>query len=362
MAGIASCDFAICGSNRFAGLLAGLLATAHGKRVCLIGDDWSPYRLIRSYDLSVTAATRPETWLMLKRGGAETIKLLATIGRGLYERVDPLFVADTPATADYLGHMRWVAVGLGFAAERAIERSITTDGALCRVRDAAMLVTGKVEPAIEAWLSKSGVARLAPSNTAITFRRDGVAVLNSGADAVDAQTVVLAADDAITTLLPAADRHRLLRVAPRTTLLTEATAKPLNGTLIEYLDRDVAMHQRGGKGPITAIAGGDPDTALPKIGAGIAALGALRRAGQSRFLGAGTVDGAPLIGRMGKGRMLVVAGLGSAAAFLAPLVARHLVGAGSDDEKAYFTAREIARAANRAAVADFAPAQPEVAS
>ena len=38
-------DFAIFGSSPLALLLGGLLATTHGKAVCLIGEPWSPWPL-----------------------------------------------------------------------------------------------------------------------------------------------------------------------------------------------------------------------------------------------------------------------------------------------------------------------------
>src|SRR5687768_15509420 len=143
-----STDIAVFGASPFALLLAGLLRAAHGKRVCLVGDSWSAYRLPRGFDVAVMPATRPATWVLLERGMAETIKLLRSIGRGLYERIDPLFVADTEAGADTLGHLRWVAEGLGFAVEPVADRTLTDSGRIYRVRDAAILVGGSVEPGL----------------------------------------------------------------------------------------------------------------------------------------------------------------------------------------------------------------------
>ncbi|HHY49208.1 MAG TPA: hypothetical protein GYA10_05620 [Alphaproteobacteria bacterium] len=347
-------DYAICGATTFAGLLAGQLATAHGKRVCLVGEAWSPYRLTRGIDLSVMPATRPETWIMLKRSGAETLKVLGSIGRGLYERVDPLFVADLPASADYLGHMRWVALGLGFAAERAVDRTIVEHGAICRIRDAAMLVEGKAEPAIEAWLARAGVGRLA-ANAAITVRKDGVASIAHAGETSEAQTIILADDEALLGRLAPGERHRLLTVAPRTSLLADI-GRPLGNALIAYLDRDTVLRQRAGKGPVLALAAGEPDHALPRIASCLVAQGHPRRAGQARFLTVGTRDGAPLIGRMGKGRFTAIAGLGFSAAFLAPLVARCIAGAAADEERAWFEARDVTHAGNRQSVAELVPA------
>jgi hypothetical protein len=344
-------DVAVCGSSPFAMLLAGQLATLHGKRVCLVGDPWSPYRLARRVDLSVMPATRPETWSLLKAGGAETLKLLGGIGRGLFERVDPLFVAETPAEVNYLGHMRWMAAGFGFAAERAVDRAITATGAICRIRDAAMLVGGKAEPALEAWLGKSGIRRAALQHATLTARRDGTASLTLDGQAVEAATVVLADDAAILAHLPPAERHRLLGVLPATSLLTDP-AKPLGAALIHYLDRGVTLHQRGTKGSIAAIAGGEPETATARIAAGFAGQGTLRRSGQTQFRTIETTDGAPFIGRTGKSRWLLVAGLGMSAAFLAPAVARLLAGTPGDDEARWFAARDPGKAAQRPAIAE----------
>jgi hypothetical protein len=343
-------DFAVCGASPFAGLLAGLLATAHGKRVCIVGEPWSPYRLQRNFDLSVMPATRPETWALLKRGGAETLKLVGGLGRGLFERVDPLFVAESGDAADYLGHMRWVALGLGFAAERATERAITTDGAICRIRDAAMLVPGRAEPAIDAWLAKAEVRRIG-GETAISLRRDGTYALAFGDHLAEAAAVVLADDEAILRRLPVSERHRLLSIDAATSLLTEP-AKPLAAPFIHYLDRAVAVHQRAGKGPIAAIAAGESDDALPRIGASLGAQGPLRRTGQTVFQAVTTLDGAPLVTRMGKAKLSVVAGLGASAAFFAPVVARVLAGSAADDERDYFAARDGTRPAARPSVAE----------
>lgn len=348
-----SFDFLVCGSTPFAELLAGLLASAHGKRVCLVGDSWSPYRLPRRLDVSVMPATRPETWALLKQSGAETLKLLGSIGRGLYERVDPLFVAETPDSAAYLGHMRWVALGLGFAAERAVDHGLTAEGTICRIRDAAMLVRGRAAPAIEAWLEAAGVRHMPVQVTSIVSRRDGTATLTKNGETWEAAALVLADDEAILNRLPAADQQRVLTTGSCMSTITEP-AKPQSAALLHYLDRDVVVHQRAMKGPVLALAHGDHHSALARVGASIATDQPLRRTGQAVFQELTTRDGAPLVGRMGRGRMNVVAGLGMSAAFLAPAVARLLAGTPSEEEARYFEARDPARAATRHAVAEMA--------
>ena len=61
-------DLAICGGTPFACLLAGLLTSVHHRRVCIVGDRWSPYRMPHGLDLSVMPSARPETWAMLGLG------------------------------------------------------------------------------------------------------------------------------------------------------------------------------------------------------------------------------------------------------------------------------------------------------
>lgn len=302
--------------------------------------------------MSVAPATRPETWALLRQSGAETIKLLGSIGRGLYERVDPLFVAERRDSAAYLGHMRWVALGLGFAAERAVDQGLTTEGAICRIRDAAMLVGGRAAPAIEAWLEAAGVRRM-PAQTSLASRRDGTAAISMNGETWEAAALVLADDEAILNRLPAADRQRVLTTGSCMSTITEP-AKPQSAALIHYLDRDVVVHQRAMKGPVLALARGDHHSALARVGASIATDQPLRRTGQAVFDTLQTLDGAPLVGRIGRGRMTVVAGLGMSAAFLTPAVARLLAGSPSEEEARYFEARDTSRAGARNAVAEMA--------
>jgi len=348
----ASFDFAILGSTPLAGLIAGLLAADHGKRVCLVGEPWSAFRLPRSYDVSVAPATRPETWALLRVVSIETTKLVATLGRGLTERIDPLFIAETPASIDALSHMRHVATGYGYAVERVADRAIAATGAAWRVRDAVLLVGGRVEPAIEAWLDHLYVRRFPAETTAVTLRRDGSARLMAGNAPVDAAQAVLAEDAAILRYLDPDERDRVLRQHNLTAILSEP-AKPLAAPLINYLDRDVVLLQRGKGGGILAMAGGAEEEAGLRAGASIGASGPLKRAGQASFKCLVTTDGAPLVGPAKGLRATVVAGFGSTGAFFAPALARHLAGAAGEAEKAWLAAREPSRGNARQLVADY---------
>lgn len=348
-------DYAICGSTPLGALLAGLLAQA-GRRIVLVADPWSPFRLTRHFDLSVTPLSRPESWLLLQGSSAETLKLVGGMGKGLIERIDPLFVAETAPTRDFLGHMRWMAAGFGLAAEPVVDRAITETGAICRVRDAALLVASRLEPALAPWLQKAGVTLLPAADTVLALGRNGSATLTQGDGTFEAKTLILADDDAILTHLSAEALPPALLAIPALTVLTEA-AKSLGAPLIHYLDREVVVQQRGARGSITAIALGDERSAPARIGATLMAQGRLNRFGQAVFQRLDTADGAPLIGRLGPGGPLLLAGLGMSAAFLAPALARHLLGTASESEARYFAARDPARAEARADVAEL-PARP----
>lgn len=352
-------DFAIFGSTPMAGLVAGLLGSAHGRRVILVGDPWSPFRLPHRYDLAMAPVTRPETWALLAATSVETLKLLATLGKGLSERIDPLFVADIAASADALAHMRHMAAGCGHAVERVADRAIAGTGAACRLRDAVMLVGGKVEPAIEAWLDRLEVRRLPAETTVVTLRRDGTARLVVGAAVAEAAQVVLADDVAILRHLDPDERDRVLRLRQATAILTEP-ARALPAPLIEFIDRGVVLLQRG-KAGILAFAGGTATDAEARIGACLGPLAPLKHAGRTRFRTLATVDGAPLIGAA-KGRAITIAGFGATGAFLAPALARHLAGVATETEKAYFAAREPSRGNGRQLVADYTSTALEMQS
>jgi hypothetical protein len=334
-----SCDIVVFGTSPFALLLAGLLHSQHGKRVSVVGDAWSAYRLPRGFDVSVMPVSRPETWELLRRSTAETLKLLRAIGRGLYERVDPLFVAETEAASDGLGHMRWVAEGLGFAVEPVAGRAaVSGDATIYRLRDAVKL-TGSVEPVLEGWLERLGVRRLPARDTTLSFSRSGHAIIGHGDNHIESETAVLADDTALIARLAEPDRPRLLRTEWRTSVVTEPARRRVTAPLIVFLDRGLALQQAGPGGPVTAVAAGQADLALPRIASSLARQGRLRRTGQTSFQAVETVDGAPLVSRLGKGKALIIAGLGASAAFLAPVLSRIVADAASPAEASYFSVR-----------------------
>lgn len=345
-----SYDYLIVGSTPLAGLLAGLLAIEHKRRVCLVGEPFSPFRLQRSIDISVAPVTRPETLLLTKRVAAETTRLVSGWGKGLLGRIDPLFVAETPYSIAALGHFRHLALALDYAVEPVADRSIS-EGLMLRVRDAQMLCHGRLEPAIEAWLAAHEVRHLDRAQTELTIRKDGTARIVHDGRSVEAAQVILAGDDAVLEHLPEDARDRSLEAIPGSAHLLE-TGKPLPAPYIAFLDRGVILGQDG-KVSVSALVAGDPATARARLGSAAAKTGPLRLAGETVVGSLRTSDGAPFVGQARGQKTTVIAGLGPTAAFLAPALARHIADVSPADEAQWFAARGPTRGNLRLQAADY---------
>ncbi len=274
----------------------------------------------------------------------EVRKLIAGFGaKAAIDRIDPLLVADTAAGAEMLSHLRYMLLAYSLPIER-----LTADGAgaTYRVRDALRIRrTEFVAPAMT-WLEKSGVRVFPADGTTVAIRRDGVRI-ERGEDIVEAQQAIAADDTAALSHIEPGERDAMLRAESITTFHTEPM-KALPAPLTLVVDRGLMLLQGKG-GTVQALAGGGAG-ALARAGARLGSGGKLRRAGQTGFGALVPVDSAPVIGPVKSVKASVVAGFGPIAAFLAPPVARYFAGTASDDERAYFTAREAKDAARPNAV------------
>ena len=300
----------------------------------------------------VAPVTRPETLALLKRVAAETTRLVNGWGKGLVSRVDPLFVAETPASIAALGHFRHLAVALGYAVEPIADRNIA-EGLMLRVRDMQMLGHGRLEPALEAWLAQHEVRHLDRAETELTLRKDGTARIVHDGHTAEAGQVILAGDDAVLEHLPEELADRSLEAVPGSAMLLEAV-KPLPAPYVSFLDRGVVLGQDG-KVSVSALVSGNPATARARLGSAAGKAGALRLAGETVVGSLRTADGAPFIGQARGQRTNVIAGLGPTAAFLAPALARHFAEVSPGDEAQWFAARGVTRGNLRLQAADYAP-------
>lgn len=345
-----SYDYLVLGSTPLAGLLAGLLATEHKRRVCLVGEPFSPFRLQRSIDVSIAPVTRPETLILLKRAAAETTRLVNSWGKGLVSRADPLFVAETPDSVAALGHFRHLALELGYAVEPMADRSIA-EGLMLRVRDVQLLGHGRLEPALESWLAKHEVRHLDRADTDLTLRKDGTARIVNNGHSVEAAQVILAGDDAVLEHLPEDAWDRSLAAVPGAAMLLDS-AKPLPAPYMSFLDRGVVLVQDG-KVSVSALLAGDPATARARLGSAVSRGDALRLAGETVIGTLRTGDGAPYIGPARGHKAMVIAALGPTGAFLAPALARYIAGTAPPDEVEWFAARGPTRGNQRLLAAEY---------
>lgn len=344
-------DFAIVGSTPLARLVAGLLASTHGRSVVFYGESQSGYRLPRAIDLSVAPITRPESWALLKAGLPEALKLLSRIGgRGAWSRVDPIFFGENAAAREALAHMRHMALAFGHAAELVPASAIGAgrDGLL--LRDAVLLHRPTLEAGLDRWMDAMNIRRLQEGDT-LTLNIDGSAELTARDTRIEIGQTVLADDAAIIRHVPPAQWPPLLARQVTSTIATEPT-RPITAPVIHRLDSGLTLVQQAGRG-IAAIGPGAIDPFAAALGVLLGRERDFRQAGQSSYDCVVTSDGAPAVGRLGGGGPDILVGLGPTGAFLAPAIARWLCGIADPLENAWLSARLVDRKPGSADVAEF---------
>ncbi|GEM_PF-503674 len=354
-----SFDFAIFGATPLAQLLAGLLASAHGRKVLLVGESQSGYRLPRGIDLSVAPVTRPETWSLLGQSVPETARLVSRIaGRSGIGRVDPIFFAQRTTHVEALFHIRHMAEAFGIAAERAAPSHLGEGRQGVILRDAIRIHRPALDNGIGTWLDRSQVRRTLAEKVSVAA--DGRAEIFAGGTVYLARQAVLADDDAVMAWLPLRQWPALLRRQHRASILT-TPARPLAAPLMYELDSGTVLTQQA-EGGIAAFGPGDLAEFSGRIQALLGHQRRVEQAGQTRFKTLVSLDGAPVFGRASGVGADVIAALGQSGAFLAPPLARWLAGQASAEETAWFAARLVNRVLNAAPVDDYVAGPQEAAT
>lgn len=320
---MAEFDIAIIGSSLFSGLLAGVLARDHGRKVARIGRRRSSQRLPRGLDLALPLATRPISWALLRRAEAETRTLLGSMG--LPDAVgtsEAALITDLPASAAALDHVAHLAAGYGHQVGR-----LPSGWAL---RSVSILDREAIEARLGDWLNAAGVTTL----------EEGTA---------DASLTVLGDDAAIFDHVPEGQRPPLLISQAMTgTLVVSPRGMPTR--LQRFVDRGVTLLARPGN-TVLALVRGETDVEA-RLASTLPGPFPMKRLATTRYRRFVTADGAPVIGQLGK--QFVAAGLGSAASFVAPAIARLLAGKADGGEARWFATHDPAL--SREAVAEFAAA------
>jgi hypothetical protein len=346
-------DIAVIGSGALPGLVAGLLALLHGKRVVLVAPTPSPYRLPRGLDLTLWPVTRPDSFALIERGTSETLKLVGLIGKGLVERRDLVVLADSAEGTRALSHFRHLARLAGFAAEPMREAG-RRPVAGTRIRDIQSLSAERFGPALADWLAKSGVRLLDQRETIVSVKRDGSCRLTFGGLTTEAADTVLVGEDALATLLPEEARDPLLQLVPRTAILSPRPRAALQGGIVTFPDRGVTLADLG-KAGVVSFADGSPADAGARIGASLPSGAPLPRLAEARFDTLASRDGAAVFATARGGRARYMAGLGPTGAMLAPMIARWLMGTSTVDEAAWFSAHGPSKGTPRLDVAEYRP-------
>ena len=327
-------DFAIFGGNAFASLLAGLLAHDHNKQVLLIADPVSSQRLPRSMDLALLLSTRPQTWKLLRRGVAEVRALMASLdARDALDAVAVRVVADRTDTKTALAHIAATAQGYGQSSK---------DGLFPHIVRLAAPVS----------LVQSRVVTVGREAATVEFDRAGVAELVLAGEPSEVGQIVMADDAALLELVPAKQRPAQLAAQAMTGTLTAPTRR-LAAPVMLFPDRGVSLQQRPDLS-ILALASGDSDVDA-RLASALPGPFPVQRVASTHFRRTAITDGAPLIGRVDPSGLVLIAGLGDAAIFLAPLIARSLAGTAGADERAWALAHDPS-CGHRDVVADFVPA------
>lgn len=348
-------DIAVFGSTPLARLLAGLLASLHGKSVVWIGDSHAAFRLPRGIDLSVGPITRPQTWAVLAQNISETLKVLARAGgKTALLRFDPIFFADSACGHQALAFLRSSAAGLGQTIDRLPADHLGTGRDGLVLRDAIYLHRDRLEPILDTWLGKLGVRRFSPTHANIGIGNDGSALIAHESERIEAAQAILADDESILAHLPAEALDALFDRQTMTTILTEPTL-PMASRLMLQVDGDLSLVQAK-HGGVIATGAGSYDHCVGQIGVLLGADRHLRQAGGIQYDSLRSRDGAPVFGQPGASGAVIIAGLGHTGTFLAPALARWLAGMARPDDTDYVTAHTPGRNMSRSSVAEYLPA------
>ncbi len=345
-------DFALAGSSIKAGMIAGLLAKEHKKRVCLIASRSRQHQLAREFNLSFDCATRDQTWELLAALDTESTKRLVSVGgRRSLLRVNPLIICHTRASANALGHMYHVARGYGYEMERVDAARISGAKAVFCLRGARVIRHRIFWPAMLKWLENCGVQIIDPSDIRFSFQQNGSARIQSGQDKMEAGRVVLADEEAIFQHAGHQDAERFFITCRASSLLSEPMAIKGDQFILSPEHKFAAMGRKKGRMAFLGMVA--PQNMAALIGANVALDKITSRAGQSTFFSVATRDGAPIAGRLGRSSFWVLGGFGHGGSYFAPALARFLVNRCSPIEMSYFDSRSADSGRKSPDIAEF---------
>lgn len=326
-------DYLVVGATPLAVMLAWLLASRHGKRVAVLGAPEHPLRVSRGFDLSVAPLTRPERWDILHKSRTETLKIIAQMDKSVLQATDIAFAGHGREAEMALGHIRHMAAGFGELTEPLTSEASIRYGNGFILRGAERLRRRVFFARARNWLADVNVEWF-------TLGKDNLHVSATGAslhtedEKIRANVALFCDGRMAADFLPKEMRPTEVEAVNYCGLLTEPGAQLSWPSLVDVANAGLAFMHEDGKSE--AWVAGDKDRALSWLEGVMAHESHTRLAGMAEQSVLTTPDGAPLIARLPRIRSQLIVGLGASGLFLAPALARYVVGTAENEEAAFF--------------------------
>ena len=305
----------------------------------------NPHAMRPLPSFSLAPVTRPQTWSLLRAQTRPAVRRLTRFAPGIGERIDMQLSGRSADAAIALGHIYRTAEGFGFPLDPPAK---SDSASVLTLRDVWSFDSSLFLPAATAWLASANVAIL-NSVAALKLKRDGSATF--GATAID--QVVLADDGAILDWL---DEDEIAHFGRVEQWIGIETAPQRHQRRRAGIDLDSgAIFFQSGDGIVRAAAHDDDARGLERIATALPIDPPPRLAACKHFARLLTHDGAPAIGPTRRGRLFVIAGLGSLDIVLTPLLAAIISEKAIGIEAEWATAHGADRRQPRREIAEFTP-------
>lgn len=348
-------DFLIAGSTPMAMLLAHFLRRSHKCEVGLLADDPHPLRVSRGFDVSVSPLTRPESWELLKRCTSEVKRAISGWDRALLEATDVAMTGHGEAAKTALGHIRHMSAAFGVLSEPLTGETVVRHGGGFVVRGATRLKRRHFSSQARNVLEKFGADWLPLANCQMEWG-SGRVRLDVDGETIEAENVILCDAELAAQISPAVALPSELQMTEHCGLLTEPGAKPGWQCLLDIANEGLACSHADGR--TEAWVRGDRSRAERWL------AGVLEHGSQTRLSGyvakrsVASVDGAPIVARMGRSSIYAALNFGMSEVFFTPALARYFAGHAHEFERAYFEPRGSGN--KRGAVSEFTSAEPGI--
>lgn len=332
-----SFEFAIIGNTPMAALLACSLSKLYGRKTALIGQFAHSLLPSHGFDISVDIITQPQTWRLIKENISPFEDLLKDFSNeAVYEKIDPIFIARSPKSADALNHARNVASLYGFS----IEKQELTKRVMQSIqfRDAIRIKRRSMFAGLDNWLDRNNVKQINTNNIELKRSAGGLTKIICANETIISKRMVFVDDEAILNYMPQKYIiNNFFKIATNA-LMLEPVKKLKNSTIINIDDNSILFQHANGT--IDCTSQNDFTNISNIISNDRENNKHIKLAGKAQFSSIISKDGAGVFGSLSGAKLLYIGGFGTSGAFLTPAMAKILVGKGSEFENEYFAKRK----------------------